>query len=962
MTRSAIGLFFLALSACTTPSIVANQSIQNGDVANNQNKYDDAIKYYEQYLSLSPQLGLYRNPRMEAEVGRKLAHAYATQGKYAQSIKYLRKAITIDSVNGHMLEFVDDYRQLGMVLGFAGDYHAARRHLQKSLSLNEGLEYSLKEIKRSAAADTYLSLAQLEMTLGNFKEARVFAWKALEIYSNIPGEFEGSIEATLILGIIERETGNYSQSERFIKQSEELSKKNNLSVGRHAQALSEIYFSRGDPENGIRYKVLALEEARRINIKPQIINAYMRLGDGYQRLGDKIRANFYYRKALSVQAEMEGDSLSFTPSLNMRFGDAHKAYDYHLQSGSTTGLALVSLRLGEQYFQKNELDSSFQMYEQAKKSFTKSGSVEGIAKASLELAKVCIIKKLFAEADELLRESNRLTVQPDLKWQIFLRKGMIKENIGAFDSALHCYKKAIAIINEMRGNITIEEFKTLFTDTKVEVYDKVILLLLRNYTALTGYTYERAVKESFEYSEQSRSRTFLDMLGNRKIEPKNGKDGETLEREQLLKLKIQRLSKELNNVQPHSSSWQQFSDELVNAQNEYDNLIHKLKLNNEAYSTIINVEPPSLADIQARLNEQTALLEYWVSQESLIIWTISKNKITSALVPLSRKTLQREIIAFRNIILLHLTDSEGSRLKKLSEVLISPVQQTLAVYKYLVIIPHKDLHFMPFHALEVTPNKFLMEQHIISYAPSASILHHCLGKTINPGKRLLSLALGDMAIGNFSGLPGTELEVNQLAELYLETDSKMKEACTETYLKVNGSTQNYIHLATHGVFNKMQPLYSYLLMSPSEQDDGRLTVDEIFAMELQAKFVTLSACETGLGDLGEGDDLVGLSRAFIYAGTPGVIVSLWKVDDASTAWLMTRFHQYINAGNNASESLTYAQRDLIQRNFDPSAGKGLKSVKLSDPLKQVAIMHNNISSRDPYYWAPFVIMGNGFVR
>jgi CHAT domain-containing protein len=256
----------------------------------------------------------------------------------------------------------------------------------------------------------------------------------------------------------------------------------------------------------------------------------------------------------------------------------------------------------------------------------------------------------------------------------------------------------------------------------------------------------------------------------------------------------------------------------------------------------------------------------------------------------------------------------------------------------------------------------LIEQYVVSYAPSAAVFYYCSNKQTAVGSNFLGLALGDVAIGNFSGLPGTELEVSQLAALYPDMISKSEAEFSETYLKGHAKDQNYIHMATHGVLNKEQPLYSYLLMTSTEQDDGRLTVDEIFSMELQTKFVTLSACETALGEISEGDDLVGLSRAFIYAGSPGVIVSLWKVDDATTAWLMTRFHQYIHAGYNTAESLTYAQRDIIQRNFSPSRSRGLKNIELAVPIEEVTINRNNKTSRDPYYWAPFVVIGNGFIK
>jgi CHAT domain-containing protein/Flp pilus assembly protein TadD len=956
------GLLFLLLASCTTPSIIATQSIQKGDAANNQNNYPEAIKNYEQYLVIAPQLGLYRNLHMEGDVLRKLAHAYSTQGQYKESIKQLKKALNIDSVNTHTLQFFEDYRQLGLVYGYSGEFNISRTYLQKSLSLNEGLEKSQKESKRTAAADTYLALAQLELSLGNYKEAREWAWKGLDIYSKIPGGDAGSIESTLIIGIIERERGQLDQAERFIKQSRDISQANKLGTGRHAQAFSEIYFLKGDPENGIRFMLQAVEEAEKANIKPQIINAYMRLGDGYQRMGDKGKANFYYRKAMTFQKEMAGDTVGFVPSLDLRVGNAKKVYDYYLTSGSTTGLASVSLRLGEQYFQKGDMDSALFMYDQAKIAFSKSGSVEGISTSSFESAKIYIAKNQFAEAEKFLHQSMSLTNQKNLKWQIFLSKGIIKEKARGYDSALLYYKESVNLINEMRGNISIEEFKTLFSNNKVEVYDGLILLLLQHYKDLSGYSYDKAVTESFEFSEQSRSRAFLDMLGNRKIEAKSTKDEDLLEKEQLLKLKIQQLSREINKATPYSTTWIQFSNELQKAEADYDILVREIKLNNSAYSTVMSVEPPRITDIQSKLDDETAVVEYWMSDEALVIWTITQAKVTATLSPIHQKDLKRLVRGYRNTIMLEEFDVVANIRKSLSQFLIRPLEPLLAGHKKLIIIPHKDLHFLPFHALEYTDKKYLVEQFIVSYAPSASVLHYCLNKTAASGTKILSMALGNLTIGGFAGLPGTELEINQLAELYPQMEFKIKEDFSETYLKQKATGQNYIHLATHGVLNKAQPLYSYLLMNPTEADDGRLTVDEIFSMNLQTKFVTLSACETGLGDIGDGDDLVGLSRAFIYAGSPGVIVSLWKVDDETTALLMARFHQYITNGYNTSESLTYAQRDLIRQSFTPESNSGVKIINLTPSLQTIASKNSKIRSESPYYWAPFIIIGNGFVK
>jgi CHAT domain-containing protein len=141
-------------------------------------------------------------------------------------------------------------------------------------------------------------------------------------------------------------------------------------------------------------------------------------------------------------------------------------------------------------------------------------------------------------------------------------------------------------------------------------------------------------------------------------------------------------------------------------------------------------------------------------------------------------------------------------------------------------------------------------------------------------------------------------------------------------------------LATHGEIIESNPLRSNLRFTPSENDDGRLTVSEVFDIQIKANLVTLSACETALvkgeeGDFPQGDDLVGLSRAFIHAGAPSVVASLWKVSDESTVEFMRVFYRSLRSMSK-SEALQSAQLDL---------------------MKSRTCFH-------PFFWAPFILMGD----
>jgi CHAT domain-containing protein len=159
---------------------------------------------------------------------------------------------------------------------------------------------------------------------------------------------------------------------------------------------------------------------------------------------------------------------------------------------------------------------------------------------------------------------------------------------------------------------------------------------------------------------------------------------------------------------------------------------------------------------------------------------------------------------------------------------------------------------------------------------------------------------------------------------------------TETVFKATAGQYQIIHLATHGFFNRTNPLFSGLELEPDQSNDGRLEVYEVMTLHLNARLVTLSACDTALGsgdysDVPAGDEFVGLSRAFLEAGSDAVLASLWKVNDRSTLVMMSRIYHAMKT-HDGPQSLALAQRSMIR---NPKYGH-------------------------PFYWAPFVYVGGEF--
>ncbi|MBI2175012.1 MAG: CHAT domain-containing protein, partial [Candidatus Omnitrophica bacterium] len=156
-------------------------------------------------------------------------------------------------------------------------------------------------------------------------------------------------------------------------------------------------------------------------------------------------------------------------------------------------------------------------------------------------------------------------------------------------------------------------------------------------------------------------------------------------------------------------------------------------------------------------------------------------------------------------------------------------------------------------------------------------------------------------------------------------------------------------------------LSSAILLAKDGKEDGRLEVREIFGMGLKANLVVLSACETGLGKLSSGDELVGLTRAFIYAGTPSVVASLWKVEDSSTAALMGSFYRNLKTMSKV-EALRQAQLELIrgQGSSDLLAQRGVGGIgKLGEVPQTKPASPSSVSTSHPYFWAPFILVGDG---
>lgn len=265
------------------------------------------------------------------------------------------------------------------------------------------------------------------------------------------------------------------------------------------------------------------------------------------------------------------------------------------------------------------------------------------------------------------------------------------------------------------------------------------------------------------------------------------------------------------------------------------------------------------------------------------------------------------------------------KLRQLYDVLIQPIADLLPTdpAQTVTIIPQDELFLVPFAAIKLPTDQYLIERHTLLSAPSIQILEltHSLKNrnTAAPGNTALIVGNPTMPSLRFAldqppqplpPLPGAETEAKAIAQI-LKTSPLLGSQATKTRVEAELGRARLIHLATHGILENLQGLQSALAFAPSDRDDGFLSTKEILKLKLKADLVVLSACDTGRGQI-SGDGVLGISRSFISAGTPSLVVSLWAIPDDSTAALMTYFYENLQTQPNKAIALRQAMLSTMK--------------------------------------------------
>jgi len=623
----------------------------------------------------------------------------------------------------------------------------------------------------------------------------------------------------------------------------------------------------------------------------------------------------------------------------------------------------------------------------------------------------CLVSlKKYDDATMVFKEGLGLLAVMDLYYpekQMYANYGLglLNEEQNRNTQALLYYNTAIRFIEDLRGNLSSTEFRSFFLANKIAAYEHAIDILLTVGSQILddGRLNEMFHKAglspaelAFFYAESTKARSFLELLSK----TKTGTLADRIPKE--LAEQEKKLLNTIASIQAAGGGQSKSQKELLKkSKRELDELIVKLRKDYPDYASIRYPEPVKAGNIPLRSNE--VLLAYKVNPGKTYLWIIEKGKDTSAIeIDVSREELIQRVGEFRGFMenpdSLEAYDPEKGQ--TLGRLLLGEALSRIDPAKNIIITPDGVLNILPFEALIVgkTSNtvQYLGEKYKISYYPSASVMAtmrrfkespkssnplFALGDPVYDDSDLryslkksgnIALAAADKTPGlnlrsalvrsgfSLPRLPETRDEVLRIGELfgYKTNDPNIKldmDATKSELLKSNLGNYRFIHFATHGILSGDIPYIlepALVLTQPGNRnpEDGFLKMSEILELKLNADAVVLSACKTALGKEIAGEGVVGLSRAFMLAGSKSVIVSLWSVESNSTAVLMKSFYSHLKPGRSKEEALRLAKQELKNQSLiSDDLSRGVKIVG-RDKKTQTSTAH-------PFFWAPFILIG-----
>ncbi len=947
-------------------------------------KFDVALGCYEKAVKVARDAG--RTPHL----GQLLNHIgvyYWNRGNFAKALEYYRQAVETVQETGEKSDLARYLYNCGLASCSLGDLRRGLEYYEEALKNDQ--DVGLKDHE----AQTLRNIGYVYYQFSDYSRALNYYHQALAIVRDI-GDKAAEGRYLADLASVFWTKGDYPRALEYGETGLKLAQENRDKFGETTalRFIGNTHWTMGHFSKALECYLRALKESQIAGNKTNEASCLNDIGLIYRETGDYLKALDYYERSLQIFRETggkigEGTCLNNIATIYMTIHDDSRALEYFEKA------LKIAQETGNKYFESNRLNNvgtvqsrlgddprALEYFEEALKIARGIRAKEREAGVLRDRGDVFLKMNRLAESLDSFEKALAIALeigQPTTAWKAHAGLARAFEKSGRYDEALANYKKSVQVIEDIRARFPSEEQRAGYLKDKIKVYESLINLFFALHQRQPAAGYDR---DSFYYAEKAKARAFLDSLEEAKVDLRAGLSPQIREEETKVSKEISRLQTELAKPGLAEERRGELFKKLEEAEEAYRNMIQAMRMNSAKYAQIAYPEPGKLEEIQAKvLDRESALLEYFLGEENSFLFYVTKNDFSIHKLAGSKELQERA----NNYIKL-LSSKTGqdfaafSAGKKMYGELIGPVGDKIMKGSNLIVIPDGQLNYLPFetlipeerppaggaktysvqHSGIKPPGKFLVEDFVISYAPSSSSLMNLLERKRDSRAKKLWLAFADPVYApkgssvktapadeisreyylgkgfDFSPLPYSGEEVKMVSKLIKKGQREIytqEEAKEEKLKAIPLKDFKILHFATHGLLDENVSLRSALVLTQDEdpKEDGFFQVREIYDIELDSDLVVLSACQTGKGELENGEGVSGLSRAFLYAGAQAVLASLWNINDRATAGFMGHFYRSLNQGKNKDEALQSAKLEMLRSPFG-----------------------------HPFYWAAFVVIGD----
>jgi CHAT domain-containing protein/Tfp pilus assembly protein PilF len=888
------------------------------------------------------------------------------RGDLTAADAYHKRALAIqENLAPDSLDVARSLNNLGLVVQDRGELAMAESYYNRALAIREKLEPDTLSVSRILN-----NLGNIGLNRGELATAESYYMRALSIQEKLAPDGLDVARSLNNLANVVRDRGDLATAESHYKRALAIREKlapDSVELARTLNRLGILSRIRGDLAAAEFYYNHAL--AIREKLAPDsldVSDSLNNLGTVAHMRGDLATAETYYRRSLAIKQKLTRDSFTVAQSLNnlgsvaTDRGDLATAESHYKRA----------LAIGEQ-MAPNSLE---------------------LADFLRNLADVALKRGDLAKAEDYAKHSLAITAKlapgSSDEAETLYGLGLIYRKSNQNRLAAHHLRRAVGALEAQIGKLGgTQEVQSGFGAYFADYYRNYIDLLIESNQAA----------EAFHILERSRARTLLAMLAERDL-VFTADLPEQIERER------RRIAWEYDQTQAQLALLNPMKEQaqvehLLNRTRELresqSQIVEQIRRKSPWLASLQYPQALDLKGVQALLDPGTLLLSYSIGKEKSYLFALRSDAgVQVYMLPIGESQLREEIESFRRLIQrAHLGSTDlKAPLKRgthLYDLLIQPAAKLIEKAQRVLFVPDGPLHVLPFAALvrgvDKKPARVPRDwQYLVEWKPLHVVVSATVYSELRKGRQSRAIkqtgktliAFGDpkypasahtedekelnrrdavvrsmLTRGyRFKPLPATKSEVSAIAELYRKKAAiYVGEAATEERAKRVAKEAKYLHFASHGVLDERFPLNSGLALTiPNEvkqgEDNGILQAWEIFeGVRIDADLVVLSACETALGKEMGGEGLVGLTRAFEYAGARSVVASLWSVADETTAALMKRFYGYLKAGRSKDTALRQAQLDLING-----------SISIPDPHGRAT----KLDASHPFYWAAFQVHGD----